>query len=200
MEIHAIFETWHLGDGNYPPLEKGMLVNLSFQLEPDQLLARQGRGEHLTHLGNAEFEFSGHVLRVYSTKSSPLAIVECGEFRFYVESKKAEGLRAGDRVSGSGTLTLDYYVWVEYLESYPDPPDLFYSLRVEGIAKVKLPERFIRRTRKTLSYPARIRRGEYGPEDVSEVDAMDDEDLCHYVVRFSDQGVPDVPVPRTFIG
>ncbi|HWS53171.1 MAG TPA: hypothetical protein VN228_03560 [Pyrinomonadaceae bacterium] len=34
MNLTAIFESWHVGDGNYPPLRKGQLVNLSFELEP----------------------------------------------------------------------------------------------------------------------------------------------------------------------
>ena len=45
----------------------------------------------------------------------------------------------------AGTLLLDHYIdhylQVEYLDTYPDPPDLFYSLRVTRIRKVAVPER-----------------------------------------------------------
>jgi len=39
MEIAAIFESWHIGDGNYPPLHRGQRVRLSFELIPQRIEA-----------------------------------------------------------------------------------------------------------------------------------------------------------------
>lgn len=33
LELTAIFESLYIGDGTYPPLHKGMPVNLSFRIE-----------------------------------------------------------------------------------------------------------------------------------------------------------------------
>jgi hypothetical protein len=70
---------------------------------------------------------------VYHGEADPLAMISCGEFRSYVKSPQARGLKQGESVRGAGTLLLDYFIWVEFLGSYPDPPDLFYPLRVTGI-------------------------------------------------------------------
>jgi hypothetical protein len=44
LPFFAVFETWHLGDGNYPPIKSGQLANLSFKVEPDEVkLARVDR-------------------------------------------------------------------------------------------------------------------------------------------------------------
>jgi hypothetical protein len=199
MELCAVFETWHIGDGNYPPLKKGMLVNLSFEIAPDELARlRQPAAPRFKHLGDGEYTFSGEVLRVYPAGDCPLIVIDCGECRFYIESRRAQGFAPGDGVHGKGTLVLDHYSWVEYLHRYDDPPELFYTLRVEGIKKVKLPERFIGRSGGAISYPARVKPPDYAPNSVSEVDAIEDEQFCHYVVLFGDQNLPGAPVARTF--
>lgn len=199
MELNAVFETWHLGDGNYPALAKGMLVNLSFEIEPHQLQRGGQAPSCFEHLGEAEYGFSGEVLRVYRDDGDPLIVIACGEFQFYILSPLTRGLVTGDRVHGKGTLVLDHYIWVEFLGSYADPPDLFYNLRVDAIKRIKMPERFIMRSGNSISYPARIQPSEYGPDSVTEVDRIEDAELCHYIVRFSDQGLPDVPIARTFL-
>jgi hypothetical protein len=200
MELWAVFETWHLGDGNYPALEKGMLVNLSFEVEPKELeRAPAWTPWRLVSLGGGEYEFAGQVARVYDDGGVPLAVIDTGEFRFYVSSGMAAGLRAGECARGRGTLALDHYAWVEFLHRYDDPPDLFYTLRVERIVRARTPERFIKRGKRTLSYPARVAMEECAPEDVSEVDAIHDDGICHYVVLFSDRELPALPVPRTFL-
>jgi hypothetical protein len=35
LQLTAIFEAWHFGDGNYQPRDKNRLVNLSFEVEED---------------------------------------------------------------------------------------------------------------------------------------------------------------------
>ncbi len=82
MELFAVFETWHIGDGNYPPLRKGQLVNLSFMVDLSELsVAENAATPEFTHLGHAEYCFTGSVLRIYGKSSDPIAIVEATGFR-----------------------------------------------------------------------------------------------------------------------
>lgn len=201
MDLFAVFETWHLGDGNYPALKKGELVNLSFEIEPEELTnAEASSSERFHHGGQAEYEFTGTVLRTYGFDTDPdrVVVVEAGQFRFYISSLLSTGLLVGNKVSGRGTLALDRYVWVEFLSQYPDPPDLFYNLRVAEITRARIPERFITRSGLNLSYPTRVASEEYGPGDVTEVDSITDEGCCTFYVHFSDENVPAIAIPRTF--
>ena len=95
-------------------------------------------------------------------------------------------------------MALDHYIWVEFLPSYPDPPDLFYKLRVSDICRVRIPERFIVRSGLTVSVPTRVSPKECGPDDVNFADMVADEDyVTFFVVHFTDSDVPDGPIMRT---
>ena len=37
MKLCAIFESWNISGGNYPPLRTGQFVNLSFELVPERV-------------------------------------------------------------------------------------------------------------------------------------------------------------------
>jgi hypothetical protein len=201
MELSAVFETWHLGDGNYPPLKNGQLVNLSFEVCPDELkLAESSALLEFRHFGEARYEFTGTVLRVYREdgRKIPIVVIETGHFRFYVFSELAATFNPGDVINGRGTLLFDHYIWVESLSSYPDPPDLFYKLRVSGIWLRRLPERFIRRSGRGVAYPTRVQPEDYEPNDMIKVGAVSNEDLVDYVIQFSDRDIPDEPIVRTF--
>ena len=203
MELFAVFETWHLGDGNYPPLEAEELVNLSFEIEPDELQsATTAAAPEFHHLEEARYRFRGSVIRVYEggDPTNRIVIVEAGSFRFYICSAKAGSLSPGDNVTGCGTLLLDHYIWVEYLSRYPDPPDLFYTLRVENIWRHRIPERLISRSASGgVAYPARVEPHEHAPNDITKVDAISDEEFVYYVIRFSDRDIPAEPIRRTFV-
>ncbi len=201
VELCAVFETWHLGDGNYPAFKTGMPVNLSFEIQPTELTkAPHWTPPHLHHTGGGEYNFVGQVLRVYTTGGIALAVIETGEFRFYIYSKKAASLAQGDAVSGRGTLVLDHYIWVEYLRTYPDPPDLFYSLSVDRIQRIQTPQRLITRGNNLLTYPTHVAPSEYTPEDAQDVDAITDDGIAHYVVHFTDRDLPSTPLRPTFLG
>ena len=202
MELSAVFETWHIGDGNYPPLNVGEPVNLSFEIEPEQIaLAGLETNPELRHLGQARYQFSGRVLRVYREGSGhPIVVIEAGSFRFYVHSPKAAAFSSGDRISGLGTLLFDHYIWVEFLSRYLNPPDLFYTLRVTKISRYRLPERFISRSSTGgVAYPTRVDLADYALDDISEVNSTGDEDFVSYVLDFSDENLPSQPTPRTFM-
>ena len=153
MQLTAVFESWHIGDGNYPPLHRGQLVRLSFELEASNLaIAPVAAGARFEHRGNAEYRGVGRVLRVYRGEAS-IAVIEANGFRFYVNGPVAENLAAGASVEFAGTLLLDHYLWVEFLSRYSDPPDLFYNLRVTRILRVSVPERFIARHSRGKALP-----------------------------------------------
>jgi len=175
MELTAIFENWHIGDGNYPPLCKGELVNLSFELEPRTLdKAALNNAKETIHLGNAEYRFCGNVLKVYdSGLDGELIVIGVDGFRFYVLSQEVGRYIPEDLVIGEGTLLLDHYIWVENLEEYKDAPDLFYNLRVKQIRKVQTPERFIARCKDGKSYPTRLAPHDYTDSDVELIESME---------------------------
>jgi hypothetical protein len=199
MELFAVFETWHLGDGNYPPPEKGQLVNLSFEVGLDELArAKSNAHPEFIHLGQAQYKFTGVVLRVYGKANDSIVVLEADQFCFYMNSQLAAKFAIGDVVTGRGTLLYDHYIWVEFLSSYPDPPDLFYKLRVSEIWQFRIPERFITRSERGITFPTRVEPNDYNPNDITSVDTVLDESFVNYVVHFSGRDVPQGPIARTF--
>lgn len=66
MELTAIFESWFIGDGTYPPLHKGQLVNLSFEITPKHITETvSDTPERFNHLGSGEYSFCGEILKTY---------------------------------------------------------------------------------------------------------------------------------------
>lgn len=196
----AVFETWHLGDGNYPPLKVGEAVNLSFEIEPDELALAEHADERFDHLGQAEYSFEGLVLSVYGgdEESDRVVVIEAAGFRFYICSPLTGGLKAGETVSGKGTLVLDHYLWVEFLAQYPNPPELFYKLRVTDVVRARIPERFIGHSGLSTACPTRVSPDQYGPNDLMHVEMVADEPYCSFFVHFTDTDVPPGVVPLTF--
>ena len=202
----AIFETWHLGDGNYPPLAKGQLVNLSFEIELDALSISISSGVgSFEQIKDAEYRFEGTVLRVYGESPSYLIIVvQAGQFSFYINSfaKEMPALKEGVGCRGSGRLLLDHYIWVERLSTYRNPPNLFYPLQVSRIRAVKIPEKFISRHEKGAAGPASLPSEKYSEADIREIEAMESHagDWRFYLVDFDDSNMGTAPIPRTFLG
>jgi hypothetical protein len=204
MELTAIFENWHIEDGNYPPLYKGVLVNLSFELEPITLAKTiQDNAKELIHLGNAQYRFCGRVLKVYDNNlNSEIIVIKSNGFRFYVLSQEVGRYTPGDTVTGEGALLLDHYIWVENLEKYKDAPDLFYNLRVLRIRKVQTPERFIARYKDGKSLPVRLAPSEYTDSDVEVIETMEGQpfDEEFYIIDFDSEGVEKEKIRHTFLG
>lgn len=201
MQLTVIFEEWHIGDGNYPPLRRGMDVNLSFQIEPSAPLEEISSAAPLSfrHAGNGEYHFVAEVIRNYPPGDSPpIAVFNTGEFRFYIEAGGVGHVPVGTRVRGTGTLLLDYYIWVEFPEDYPDPPDLFYNLQVVRITKVRIPERFVTRHARGKSYPLRVSPAELRSGDYEELETMEGEalDEAFWMVDFESARVTSIP--KTF--
>jgi hypothetical protein len=174
MQLTVVFEHWHLGDGNYPAFAVGQEARLSFELEVDSAeLADEAAPDELRQLRDAEYEVVGRIIRQYP--GAP--VIESDWFRFYCPfNAAAADLPVGSRGRLRGRLALDHFQWVEFLDRYPDPPDLFYSVRVVRIRQVDIPERFIHRSEQTLSHPTVIGTEEYHEDDVREVEKVSDRD------------------------
>ncbi|MCP9495957.1 MAG: hypothetical protein MSG64_16030 [Pyrinomonadaceae bacterium MAG19_C2-C3] len=203
MKLSAIFESWHIGDGNYPPLHKGQLVNLSFEVEPRTIEEARLNSHHsFEHLGNGECRFCGDVIRVYSGEDRDTVVIfEAGDFRFYVMSYEADRYVQGQRYCGEGTLLLDHFYWVEFLSEYENPPNLFYNLEVNRIKKIRTPERFVERQEQGKSFPTRLVPEDYSDSDVEELDTMEEQsfDEEFYIIEFDKHESDRNNIPRTFL-
>jgi len=82
---------------------------------------------------------------------------ECSGFRFYVTGGASHTVRTGQLVRGRGAQLLDHYLWVESLDQNPDPPDLFYKLRVQPIWMNKIPDHYMSRAQNASSPKAPCR-------------------------------------------
>lgn len=72
MELTAIFESLFIGDGTYPPLHKGQLVNLSFEITPKRITETfKDTPERFNHLGSGEYSFCGEILKTYPNADDP---------------------------------------------------------------------------------------------------------------------------------
>jgi hypothetical protein len=204
LQLTAVFETWHLGDGNYPPLHNGQLVNLSFEFMPYSLVkSTELKPSKFEQVKDAEYSFAGTVLKVYGDPpKGKLVVVQADDFRFYINSFPTHSplLKEGDRCEGFGRLLLDYYIWVEFLSSYKDPPDLFYSLRLTSIRAVKIPDSFVSRTVNAQAGPASLGQDDYSNDDIQEVERMEDShgNWSFYLVAFDDSDVGSEKIPLTF--
>ncbi len=216
MEITAVFESWHIGDGNYPPFSTGMVVKLAFMIEAERISSAENRTPTFKHLGDAEYDFCGEVLKIYhpegekksysslrsiftpKRRQPSLAIIDTGGFRFYIESVKLTKINTGQWLCGQGTLLLDYYVWTEFLPRRTNPPDIFYALEVTRIRKVMIPARFIQSDGGAKAYPTRVSPADI--EEITELETMDGQpfDTEFYLVDFKESVQKDIPL--TFRG
>ncbi len=176
MNLTAVFEHWHLGDGNYPALAVGDEARLSFELDIQSIeLVPPETPDAVAQVRDAEYRITGRVIRRYDDGvGTTFAVLEAGWLRFYCPSARAATLPVGSCVRLLGTLALDHYLWVEFLDRYPDPPNLFYNLRVARIRRVVIPERFVRRGPKSVSYPTCLPPERYGPDGYENVPVVEE--------------------------
>ena len=170
MKISAIFESWYLSDGNYPPLRQGELVNLSFELAPGRVTrVSASEPEAMIQIDGAEYQFCAKVPKIYDR----LTVVEAEGFRFHIcyFPEKPKHLEEGDKIWGIGVLSLDCYLWVEFMHRYADAPDLLYQPRVTGI--YEFPEQ-------------------------KQVASMAHSEAGDWFANFDSEGVSAEPIPKTF--
>ena len=191
----AVFEPWVIGDGSYPPLIVGMPVNLSFEMSVGELAGAE-QPESLHAAGDGEYAFTGTVLATYA-EGDPIVAVQANELRFFIEGPRIASLAAGTRITGRGTLVVDYYAWAEYVDERDHPPNLFFDLIVRRIRRVAIPERFISRSAKRKSAPARLPPSEFG--EVSQIESMVGGSFTDEFYLLDLETI-DQSIPRTFIG
>ena len=203
MHLTAIFESWHVGDGNYHPFHVGQGVNLSFEVDSIKLRkADPGEQYRFDSAADATCSFVADVARYYgSAGDTPVAVLDAGFFRFYIHGESARSVPVGDRVKGTGILALDHYLWVEFLAEYPDPPDLFYNLEVRRIRRVRIPQRFIRRHAGGKTMPATVGPGDYSGEDIQELKTMEGQEFDEefYIIDFASAGLENERLARSFL-
>jgi hypothetical protein len=202
MKLSAVFESWHIGDGNYPPFHKGMMVNLAFQMEPTDLHLSNSKSS-LFHLINfAEYDFRGKLLKYYpKDQTEHLYVIETDEFSFYIERTEPEKVYEGNIIEGKGTLLLDYYIWTEFLDSRPNPPNLFYKFKVVKILRIQMPEKFINRNDKGWAAPSRVPFSEIPADHIVEIDDMinGDFETEFYIIELESEDIGNNDLPKTFL-
>jgi hypothetical protein len=200
VRITAIFEEWYIGDGTYPPLHKHQLVNMAFEMHPQRLCPGDGEVTRFQHVGNAEYDFTGIVLRHYRDDELPVLLIEADGFRFYISNGTVPftNYQQDQLVSGRGMLTLDHFLWAEFGNEYEsDPPNLFYTLCVARITEMQIPETHITRRESGLGAPTWVPTGEV--QNIRETESMEERkwEVGFYLVEYDDEGVTGQVVPRT---
>lgn len=168
MRLVAIFESWHVPDGNYPPFDQGQAVRLSFEVDDFKLAGASSKESWFKVHDDASCEFSGVILGRYDG----LTALDVGNFRFYVHGTGSDRFNQGRYVRGTGLLAVDHYAWFEGVSSFVDPPDLFFRGTIVRIRQVRIPERFIRRDARGKTMPTSVGPGEYTIDDVEELVTM----------------------------
>ena len=201
MKLTAIFESWLVPDGNYPPLHRGQLVNLSFQIRP-QTLEQVGQEsvEIFENLQDAEYRFAARVLRVYGEER--IVAAEALGFRFFLENLGIDKAPEGATLFGNGGLYVDYYRWVENVERRHNPPDLFHTLRVTRIRQVQLPQEYLSRNDLGGSaWPTYVGPDKYRTSAIKDLHTMEGQPFSteFYLVDFDNKGLRGASVPRTFL-
>jgi hypothetical protein len=198
MKLTALFELWHLDDGNYPPFHTGQLVNLTFQMFLTKLdNSKEGDSQYFEHRGDAVYRFAGCILGNYKDYGYPsIVAIEAKGFRFFIDDARVASIASGDLIAGEGLLGLDTYDWVEFISGFKEVPDLFYNLEVKRIRKIY-----------NLQPPADVSAAPLlqAEEDITDMDAHDEKGesvllgSLDCIIDFDSDGHEDKNIPRTFI-
>ena len=195
----ATFEEWYLGDGTYPPLHKGQKVNLSFCINSAEKSIVRDENYRFEQIKHSDYKFCGKVIRHYSDPHKQIMIIDAGEFKFYIEEHNT-GFKpsVGQFISGRGMLLLDYYIWVENIREYADPPNIFYNFEVDGILRVTIPERFIHRRESGFATPASLSTNDYTDNEVQEIEDMSNDHSSTEFYLLNLKFIKE-DIPQTFI-
>jgi len=202
MEFAAIFESWHIGDGNYPPLHRGQRGKLSFELIPQRIeTSHPTVPDTFRRLSAADHRFCGTVLGVYETGSTRVMAVEAQGARFHLLGTPQPQFAAGARIAGEGTLLLDYGLWISRISARGGVPDLFHNLTVKRITKVAIPAAHISQNGRSKAFPPYLAPGQYTAADTSEIETMAGQAFYteFYILEFDDRGLEGADVRRTYL-
>jgi hypothetical protein len=189
MRLIAVFESWHVPDGNYAPFDLRQRARLSFELDGGELQASAARASTFVSNDDATCEFNGVVLGRYGG----LTALEAGGFRFYVNGNEANAFEPGSWVRGIGTLALDHYAWFEGVRSFANPPNLFFETLVVRIRKFRIPERFIHRHAEGKAMPTTVAAEDCSADDIEDLDTMNGQafDEEFYLLDFDVPAIAD---------
>lgn len=197
MEISSIFESWLIGDGAYPMLSIDDEVNLSFEVQFSKIKKSDNQNLLFKHISFAEYKICAKVIRRYDNDGNPLFVFDARLLKFYSLNIEIKDLKDGDFITGKGTLLFDHYIWVENLDSYNNPPNLFYNFKVNKILKAKMPEQFISRHSKGKALPTMAALLELPQSNIEEISAMKNEKF--YVIVLNSERVENKTIKKTFV-
>jgi hypothetical protein len=204
------FESWLIPDGNYPPLRTGDLVRLAFEVVPEGLFLGAQEPQRFESIQEDRHRFAGRVLGLYADQGVPVAAVEAASVRFYVRAPGLARAWLDAPLAGTGSLQVDCFVWTESIGGRDNTaPDLLMPLRVRRIRSVRIPERYVTRSEKSVAAPASVDRAETSSADVHTVESMVDVGTggstletyvpSFFLVDFDDADLPNEEVPPTFL-
>jgi hypothetical protein len=177
MKLTAVFEHWHLGDGNYPAFSVGDEGRLSFELGIASVdLVPADASPAFEHVRDAEYAVTARVIRLYSFGGgSPFPVFEASDgMRFFSPASPTSDFILDSVVRLRGTLMLDHYQWVEFLGRYNDPPGLFYSVRVARIRRIVIPKRFVKRDDRSVGHPTSLSPDDYAANAYDDVQTIEE--------------------------
>jgi len=184
LSICSTFEEWYIEDGNYPPLNKGDKVNLSFYMQIKNIEIIEDEIYNFNKIKYSEYKFSGKVIYNYDN----IIIIDTNNFMFYIENKKKLGIPLNSFVKGSGKLLVDYYVWVgNYGKRDENPPDIFYNFKIDKILEINILENYIQETKNGFRLPCSLTSDYFNDTDIEKVDKMDiEKGFCFYLLELTE--------------
>jgi hypothetical protein len=174
MKLSTILEEWVIIDGNYPHFKKNSKVNLAFYLNPYDFYITKKREYLFKQIKYYEYIFSGKIIYKYVGELLDIIVVDTNNFKFYMElNKKSKNNKIGNFIQGKGRLLIDYYIWAENINDYDNHPNIFYNLVVEKIYSIKIPERFTKISKESVSVHTLIKVGDINYDDIKEIEGTD---------------------------
>jgi hypothetical protein len=174
LSLCAMFEDWLIEDGDYPPLEKGQNVNLSFRVFSDNIKVEKNNIYVFDQKKYSKYNFSGKIIY----KNLDIIIVDSMYLKFYIENDSKRNnllnISVGQFIKGSGVLKVDPYAYrMEIYRKDENLPEIFYNLIVEKIFELKIPEKYIKRNGGSESGPSSLPINEYKNINLKEIVKMD---------------------------
>jgi hypothetical protein len=137
MTTTVRFSSWTIDEGVYPQMRKGDVIRVALEVEPVGVLEPTTQAGQCVTSGDAHCSFVASVLAIFvEAGERPLAALDAGGIRFYVEREEVAGLQVGDAVSGRGLLSIDDYMWTEFFAGSDKAPELFNVVQIDTIRMI----------------------------------------------------------------
>lgn len=176
-ELNIGLSSWIIQDGNYPDFELGKEYKFALEVGPEGLILSNEKLKSLNQTHGSQYTFDAEVL----IHEPGLTVIDAGVLCYH-EGQIADGLKAGDYISGDLYLGVDPFFWLESHSRRSDVPNLFYRWLVKEILLETTPwqESLDSTGRKCLS---RVEASK-SFKPVERTNAWEDDDQnAHYVLR-----------------